>query len=149
MSIYLLDTNHCSQIIAGDSTLTQQLQLHQDDDIATSVIVRGELLFMVQKSKRRAENLRSVTAFLQNISLYPISAEVADIYGKVKGEIVNQLGPKDKAQRRKSTIQGLGFSDNDLWIAATAVHYDLTLVSADRDFKRLQLVQSFPLESWL
>ena len=39
--MYLLDTNHCSRIIAGDRKLAQQLQLHRGDGVATSVIVRG------------------------------------------------------------------------------------------------------------
>ena len=147
--MYLLDTNHCSRIIAGDRNLIEQLRVHEGDGIATSAIVRGELLFMVGKSERQAENLQAVAGFLQSISLYPISGTVADVYGKLKGDIVNQLGPKDKAQRRKTTVQGLGFSDNDLWIAATVLHYDLTLVSQDRDFQRLQLVQDFSVESWL
>jgi tRNA(fMet)-specific endonuclease VapC len=154
--MYLLDTNHCSRIIAGDRkdfqsnhSLTEQLQTHLRDGVATSVIVRGELHFMVQKSQRRAENLQAVNAFLQTISLYPINANVSDVYGKLKGNILNQLGPKDKAQRRKTTAQDLGFSDNDLWIAATALYYDLTLVSADRDFQRLQSIQPLVLESWL
>lgn len=146
---YLLDTNHCSRIIGGDRTIVQQLELHRDDGIATSVIVRGELLFMVQKSQRQAENLQAVEAFLQSISLYPINEAVASVYGELKGTIVNQLGPKDKAQRRKITIQGLGFSDNDLWIAATALHYSLNLASADQDFQRLQIVQSFSVQSWI
>jgi tRNA(fMet)-specific endonuclease VapC len=42
--MYLLDTNHCSRIIAGDHPLIQQLQAHLEDGIATSVIVRGERL---------------------------------------------------------------------------------------------------------
>lgn len=114
--MYLLDTNHCSRIIAGDLPLIQQLQAHLEDGIATSVIVRGELRFMVCKSQRQGENLQVVNAFLQRIALYPINAAVADVYGQLKGDIINQLGPRDKAQRRKTTVQGLGFSDNDLWI---------------------------------
>ena len=102
--MYLLDTNHCSRIIAGDHTLAQRLQAHLDDGIATSVIVRGELRFMVQKSQQQAKNLQVVNAFLQSISLYPISGAVADVYGKLKGDIVNQLGPKNKSQKRRVTI---------------------------------------------
>lgn len=147
--MYLLDTNHCSRIIAGSRPLAQRLQRGLADGVATSVIVQGELRFMVQKSQRREENLAAVNAFLQRISIYPINSAVANLYGQLKGDIVNQLGPKAQAQRRKITIQGLGFSDNDLWIAATAIHYQLTLVSADQDFQRLQAVHPFPLESWL
>lgn len=146
--MYLLDTNHCSRIIAGDAALLQQLQAHLSEGAATSVIVRGELLFMVQKSERQAENLQSVVAFLQTIALYPINAAVADVYGRLKGDIMNQLGPKDKSQRRQATIQALGFGENDLWIAATALHYNLTIVSADQDFERIRQIQSFSLESW-
>lgn len=146
---YLLDTNHCSRIIAGDRTAIQQLQAHSEDGIATSAIVRGELRFMAQKSQQKSENLQAINAFLQNISLYPIDASVADIYGQLKGDIINQLGPKDKARRRKTVIQELGFSDNDLWIAATASHYGLTIVSADQDFQRLQPIYPIALESWL
>ncbi|XGB43914.1 MAG: type II toxin-antitoxin system VapC family toxin [Nodosilinea sp. LVE1205-7] len=147
--MYLLDTNHCSRIIAGDLPLIQQLQAHLEDGIATSVIVRGELRFMVCKSQRQGENLQVVNAFLQRIALYPINAAVADVYGQLKGDIINQLGPRDKAQRRKTTVQGLGFSDNDLWIGATAICYGLTVVSADQDFQRLQPIHPLPVESWL
>lgn len=108
--MYLLDTNHCSRIIAGDRALLQQLQAHLSEGAATSVIVRGELLYMVQKSERQAENLQAVSAFLQTITLYPINAAAANVYGKLKGDIMNQLGPKDKAQRRKATIQALGYA---------------------------------------
>lgn len=146
---YLLDTNHCSRVIAGDPVLVQQLRAHQTQDIATSVIVRGELYFMVQKSKRQTENLRAVNALLERIAIYPIDTGIADVYGQMKGEIINRLGPKERVKRRKVTLQGLGFSDNDLWIAATALQHRLTLVSADQDFLRLQSVCSLALESWL
>lgn len=89
--MYLLDTNHCSRIIFGES----------------------------------------------------------EIYGDLKGKLVKVFGPKEKAQRRKFNIQTLGFGDNDLWIAATAIHYNLTVVSIDNDFRRIQQVHPVTLESWL
>ena len=103
----------------------------------------------MQKSSQQEANLRFVRIFLQTIDLYPISGGVADVYGSLKGEIVENFGPKDKAKRRKFTVQDLGFSDNDLWIASTALHYNLTVVSGDSDFQRIQQVQALALESWL
>jgi predicted nucleic acid-binding protein len=74
--MYLLDTNHCYRLIEGNPIVTTQLRAHPDSLVATSVIARGELMFMAEQ---------------------------------------------------------LGFDDNDLWIAATAIHHGLTVVSADRD----------------
>ncbi|NDJ20412.1 PIN domain-containing protein [Nostoc sp. B(2019)] len=147
--MYLLDTNHCSRIIFGETNVIRLLQEHIGLGIATSVIVQGELLYMVQKSSQQEANLRFVRTFLQAIDLYPISGGVADVYGSLKGEIVEYFGPKDKVKRRKFTVQDLGFSDNDLWIASTALHHNLTVVSRDSDFQRIQQVQALALESWL
>jgi tRNA(fMet)-specific endonuclease VapC len=147
--IYLIDTNHCSRIIFGETNLIQQLELHSEAGVATSVIVRGELLYMAAKSQQTAANIQQVNAFLNKIDLYPINLSISDIYGDLKGKLINTFGPKEKAERRKFNIQTLGFGDNDLWIAATAIHYNLTIVSTDNDFRRIQPVYSFALESWV
>jgi tRNA(fMet)-specific endonuclease VapC len=147
--MYLLDTNHCSRIIFGDSNLIKQLQAHSESGVVTSAIVRGELLYMAAKSEQTEANLRQVHRFLNTIDLYPINLPISNIYGDLKGKLVKEFGPKEKAKRRKFDIQTLGFGDNDLWIVSTAIHYNLILVSTDNDFKRIQQVQSFPLESWV
>jgi tRNA(fMet)-specific endonuclease VapC len=147
--MYLLDTNHCSRIIFGDSNLIQQLQLHSEAGIATSVVVCGELLYMAAKSDRSVTNLQQVRVFLDTIDIYPVNFSISEVYGNLKGKLVNAFGPKEKAQRRNFNLQALGFGDNDLWIAATAIHYNLTLVSTDNDFRRIQQVKTLLLESWL
>lgn len=147
--MYLLDTNHCSRIIFGETNLIQQLELHREVGVATSVIVRGELLYMAAKSQQTAANIQQVKAFLNTIDLYPINLSISDIYGDLKGKLINTFCPKEKAERRKFNIQTLGFGDNYLWIAATAIHYNLTVVSTDNDFRRIQQVYSFVLESWV
>jgi len=146
--MYLLDTNHCSRITNGDIQVIQQLQAHMGAKVATSVIVRGELMYMAEKSQRRIDNLNKIQEFLEIIDLYPIDEKTADLYGQLKASIFAQFAPKEKAKQRGVKISDLGFSDNDIWIAATALQYDLTIVSADSDFDRMQLVRAFPLENW-
>jgi tRNA(fMet)-specific endonuclease VapC len=145
--MYLLDTNHYSRIIFGELALIQQIQAHSDAGVSTSVIVRGELLYMAAKSAQINSNTQQVKAFLDAIDLYPINLSISNIYGELKGKLVNIFGPKEKSQRRKFNIQTLGFGDNDLWIAATAIHYNLTIVSTDSDFQRIQQVSPFALET--
>jgi tRNA(fMet)-specific endonuclease VapC len=146
---YLLDTNHCSQLIMQNPVLLDQLSQHQQEQLVTCAIVQGELVDMVERSQQKDPNRRLVQQFLANIQVYPVTPAIADIYGNLKARIFDHFAPKDKAQRRRFHLKDLGFSDNDLWIAATAMHHDLILVSRDSDFTRLQTVLPFPLESWM
>jgi tRNA(fMet)-specific endonuclease VapC len=54
--MYLLDTNHCSRIIFGEPEIVQQLQLHSEAGVATSVIVRGELSDILVTGKCNLSN---------------------------------------------------------------------------------------------
>lgn len=147
--MYLLDTNHCSRIIFGDETLCQKISQIGESLISTNIIVSGELVFMAQKSNFKAQNLAKVRSFLADINLYSLNEETAYIYGHLKAKIINHFGPKEKAKRRTITIDKLGISDNDLWITATAIQENLSIVSRDQDFLRIKEVHNFNLENWL
>ena len=146
--MYLLDTTHCSRLLQGDSSVVQKLSELADTSVATCAIVRGELIFMACKSKQRDANLDRIKDFLEDIEVYPVDDETADIYGKLKAEILDYFGPKEKAKRRRARIESLGFTDNDLWIAAVAKRYGFTIVSADSDFERLKEVNDLRVEHW-
>ncbi len=148
--MYLLDTNHCSYLLDNHPIVVQKFaELGNEDTAVTCVIVQGELVYMAQKSERKAENLRRVEQFLEQIEIYPISEETADIYGKLKAAIIDHFGPKEKAQRRRVTIEKLGFQENDLWIAAIAKCHGFTIVSTDSDFERIKEVEELFVENWL
>lgn len=146
--MYLLDTNHCSRIIAGDETVLRHVAEAGESQVATCIIVWGELMFMAYNSQQRTENLARIQEFLEDIGVYLVDEETADIYGQFKAEIINHFGPRERRQRRRTRIEDLGIHDNDLWIAAIALRHNLTMVSADRDFQRMGEVRALPLECW-
>lgn len=146
--MYLLDTNHCSRVIQGEPSVINRLEQAGDIFVGTCVIVSGELRFMVQKSKEKEKNLHTINEFLKNIKVYPIDNKVAEIYGDFKFKLYEHFGPKDRKRRTQTEIHKLGFSENDLWIAATARRNDLIIVSSDSDFNRMKEVLDISIESW-
>jgi tRNA(fMet)-specific endonuclease VapC len=144
--MYLLDTTHCLRLFWG--ILDEKLLKLGKVIVSTSVIARGELLYGVYKSELVDENLVEIERFLDILDVYHISDETADIYGNLKGTIIKQFGPKDKSKRRNFKIESLGFKDNDLWISATAIQYELILVSADKHVQRLNGINGLRVESW-
>jgi tRNA(fMet)-specific endonuclease VapC len=148
--MYLLDTNHCSCLIDHRHEIASKLATLGQVQVATCVIVRGELHLMVQCSERTAENERKVKVFLQGITTHPIDNETADIYGVLKSQLLKHFGPKEKAKRRKTSVGKLGFMENDIWIASVALQRGLIVVSGDADFIRMkEAVQELQVESWI
>jgi len=146
--VYLLDTNHCSRIIEDDSAVVERVRTVGEDQVATCVTVYGELIYMAHKSERRNANLARVSAFLSDIRIYFADERVAEVYGEFKARIIAHFGPRDRRKRGRMTIERLGISEDDLWIASVAIRHDLTVVSADADFTRMGEVWAFPLECW-
>jgi tRNA(fMet)-specific endonuclease VapC len=117
--------------------------------LATSVIVAIELRFMAQNSQEKAANLIKINVFLRRINLYGIDKETTEIYGDFKSEIIKQFGAKEQTKRKTTKLHTIGISENDLWIAATALRHSLILVSCDSDFERMRQIREFSLQSWV
>jgi tRNA(fMet)-specific endonuclease VapC len=133
----------------GVPSVADRLRSLGQVQLATSVIVAGELRFMAQNSEQKAANLIKINVFLRRINLYGIDKETTEIYGDFKSEIIKQFGPKEKSKRRTTKLTNIGIGENDLWIAATALRHSLIVVSCDSDFERMQQVREFSWESWI
>ena len=147
--MYLLDTNHCSNIILGNTFILNRLANIDNTLIATCVVVQGELVDMAERSQRKENNLALVESFFRGLYVYHIDETTATIYGQLKALLFNKFAPKERNKRRKTKMLDLGFDENDLWIAAIALQHNLTIVSADSDFSRMQQAKQLSVESWL
>ncbi|HVR42122.1 MAG TPA: type II toxin-antitoxin system VapC family toxin [Thermoanaerobaculia bacterium] len=147
--VYLLDTNHCFRLIARDNAMVEAVKSRSAARLMTSVIVAGELRYGAAISERFRENAAAVEDFLGRIDQTPVSPATTQHYADLKSRLLVTFGPKGRLQRRNFDLASLGFSDNDLWIAASAMERDAIIVTADRDYARVAEAGTLAVENWL
>jgi tRNA(fMet)-specific endonuclease VapC len=146
--MYLLDTNHVSKVLQGHPGVYNRFARVGSENVSIPFVVCGELLYMAHKSERKEQNLQTVHRFLDKIRIIHSDLEACGIYGDLKEAFIRRFGPKQLKKRSAIRLYQIGVDDNDLWIAATAIRHNLTLVSADSDFERIRAVCRFSLETW-
>lgn len=116
---YLLDTGIVGAYLNNDSTIRRRLK---GVDFFISIVVAGELYHGAFNSTTRARNLANVRQFLSLHRLVPLDEGTAERFGVISTEL----------QQRGRVIP-----QNDIWIAAQAIRYELTLVTRDAHFEDL------------
>ena len=124
----LLDTSAAAALLRGDQGVGAKLE--KSEEVYTSIVVIGELLYGARHSTNAASNLGQVAAFAAAIVALPADQQTADVYARIK-----------QALRTK----GRPIPDNDLWIAATAIQHGLTLLNRDAHFDEIDELVS---ETW-
>lgn len=131
MSRFLLDTNVISDAIRNPGgAVDTALRSRSADEIGTSLIVKGELLFGLKRNAN-VRGRQRLEVLLGAIEVWSLEDPVAEIYGDVR------------ASQEK---QGRSIGANDLWIAAQAIALDATLVTDDRAFSQ---ISGLKIENWL
>jgi tRNA(fMet)-specific endonuclease VapC len=132
--LYLLDTNVISGLMRKRPEIRGRLAaLAPSHDVVTCPIVRGEILFGIEKlpdGRRRQELAALATFVLADVPCESVPETAGDAYSQIK------------ATRQR---QGLTLDENDLWVAATAKALGAVLVSSDRDFAQ---VEGLTVEDW-
>jgi tRNA(fMet)-specific endonuclease VapC len=90
-----------------------------------------------------------VEDFLGRIDQVAISPAISQVYADLKAATLLKLGPKDRIKRRNFDLAKPGFTDNDLWIAASALERNAIIVSEDPDFRRIAILESLNVDNWL
>ena len=113
----LIDTNIIIRFFKGE---TELFSLFDDlENLYISSISVGELMYGAELSAKKEFNRDIYFCFCEQMKvLYP-DLEISKNYGKVKASL---------------KAKGKPIPENDIWIAATCLAADLTLVTADSDF---------------
>lgn len=119
MTTWLLDTSVLIDALNGVASVRQRLnQVATDDRLLASVLVLAELLYGVECSTRKEDNLRRLREELALFEVVPVTEGAAVHFARVKAGL-----------RR----QGVTVGDVDLLLAATALDFGATLVTHDSD----------------
>ena len=115
---FLLDTNIIVHLVNRDPAV--EAKILDAGEILIPIIAVGELLFGAAKSSRANENFLLVRSFVEQNTVLLCDFDVAREYGEVKKEL---------------KALGRPIPENDVWIAAIARCWDLTLVTRDQHFQ--------------
>lgn len=95
-----------------------KIQIEAEEICIPSIVV-GELYYGAQKSGKRQANMVRVDRFAEINVILNCDEVTARHYGQIK----NQLKENGRL-----------IPENDIWIAAIALQYELTLVTRDKHF---------------
>jgi tRNA(fMet)-specific endonuclease VapC len=128
---YLIDTD----IIVYSLKENKEINLHFKEKLhipkSISVVTYGELIYGAKKSKHVEKNLAVAYRISELFPIINIDRSIMDIFGEIKS----------KLEKTGSRIE-----DMDLFIAATALSYNLTLVT--NNTKHFENIDDLRLENW-
>jgi tRNA(fMet)-specific endonuclease VapC len=128
---YMLDTNICIYVVKNRPAALLERFDQLAEALCISTITLGELLYGVQKSARRSQNLQAVEQFTARLEVLPFSVKAAAHFGQMRAELARV---------------GLLCGAYDMLIAAHARSEGLTLVTTNvREFERMPGLR---LDSW-
>ncbi len=116
----LLDTNIVIELLRPVAQVAAFVE--QAEAVFLPSIVVGELYFGAYKSGRPEENERRITDLAAHSAVLSPDVDTARRYGWIKNELQNRGRP---------------IPENDIWIAAIAIQYDLELISRDVHFQEV------------
>jgi tRNA(fMet)-specific endonuclease VapC len=103
-----------------DNSIASQLDSFAEVLVPSTVV--GELYFGAYRSLNPQKHIAQIQLFLQNCSLVLVDAETAILYGSIKAVLL---------------AKGKPIPENDIWISAAAIQYNLPLFTTDKHFKEV------------
>lgn len=114
---YLVDTDWIILHFRGNREVARRIEELTPEGIGISVVSMGELYEGVYKATDPTRSEEALQLVLSEIDVVYIDDEVCRIYGQQSGSL-----------RAANTLPG----NNDIWIGATALRHDLTVLTNNR-----------------
>ena len=133
---YLLDSNIILIYSRNDKVAANMEAKYKifsgNNRLGISIVSKGEVEASILKSgigKKRKERIQEL---ISRLTAFGINfEEVIKAYAEIDAFSQGKVNPKNKFSARN-------MGKNDIWIAATASVFDLTLVTTDQDFEHLK-----------
>jgi tRNA(fMet)-specific endonuclease VapC len=133
MSRYLVDTDWIINALRGQRQANETLVALAPEGLAVSYISYAELVQGAYYAEDSARAIHILEAFLEGKELLPLSLEIMQRFGILRGQLQQQ---------------GTPIGELDLFIGATALEHDLIVLTRNRrHFERIPGVELYPESS--
>jgi len=128
---YLIDTDIIIFALRGDKTVLAKFEENKNIPISISMITYAELVFGAKRSQNERTNMLKVNRIREIYPVEELNIGIMELFADIKA---------------KMYTKAIRIEDMDLFIAATAIYNDLTLVTNNtKHFKNIPLLE---LENW-
>ena len=127
---YLIDTDWAIDHLNQVDRVVNKLKELRPQGLALSVVSLAELYEGIYYSRDPEKSRVALEAFLEDVSVLGVDEEICKIFGRERGRL-----------RKEGKLIG----DFDLLIAATCLHYGLTLLSNNR--RHFELIEELSIIS--
>ncbi len=122
----LLDTTIIVHAFRSNNNIAEKLDAVQE--VYVSVTAIGELFYGAYKSADPAKHIVQMKSFLKNCKILLTDTTTADIYGSIKAALATKGKP---------------IPENDIWIGAASLQYNLPLYTTDAHFNEIDGITLF------
>ena len=120
----ILDTNALSAVADGDPLAVRIFR--QAPSIELTVIVLGEYRFGIAQSRHRKQYEKWLEEFIAATRILEVTKETSRHYAQIRAELKRAGQP---------------IPSNDLWIAALSRQHRLSLMTKDRHFDSVRVLE--------
>jgi tRNA(fMet)-specific endonuclease VapC len=120
---YLLDTDWIINLLAGKEDAEEKIQRLDPEDIGISLVTVAEIYESAYNFANPEAHIQIFRSFLKNFHLVNLSLPIIEKFAEVRAHL-----------RRKGQM----ISDIDIFLAATALHHDLVVLTYNKKhFERI------------